>query len=82
VTATLRAGPPWQTLGVPKIHIRVADGGVHRLNALKYEVKDQILMVQVKVDADHSDFVYFSPSYWQQYVVNPHSRDPLEVEGE
>lgn len=63
------------------IHIRTADGGVQYPSALSYGVKDQALWVQVQVgeDGDESDTIYFSPSYWQQYSVDPHSDDPLDL---
>jgi hypothetical protein len=63
------------------IHVRTADGGVQYPNALSYGVKDQALWVQVQVGEgeDESDTIYFSPSYWQQYSVDPHSDDPLEL---
>jgi hypothetical protein len=62
-----------------EIHIRTADGGVLYNNALSYGVIDQILMVEVGADGDESDKVYFSPSYWQQYAVDPRSDDPLDL---
>jgi hypothetical protein len=37
-------------------------------------------MVEVGDDADHADKIYFSPGYWQQYVVDPYSDDPLDLE--
>jgi hypothetical protein len=63
------------------VHIRTADGGVQYPNALNYGLKDQALWVQVQVgeDRDESDTIYFSPSYWQQYSVDPHSDDPLDL---
>jgi hypothetical protein len=62
------------------IHIRTADGGVQYPNAFSYGVKDGILMVQVGADVDHSDNIYFAPGYWWQYVVDPHSDDPLDLD--
>ena len=59
------------------IHIRTVDGGVQYPNALSYGIEAQILMVQIEGDGDESDTIYFSPGYWQQYVVDPHSDDPL-----
>jgi hypothetical protein len=63
------------------VHIRTSDGGVQYPNALSYGIKDQALWVQVQAgeDEDGSDTIYFSPSYWQQYSVNPHSDDPLDL---
>jgi hypothetical protein len=61
------------------IHIRTADGGVQYPNAFGYSVTDGILMVQVGQDVDHSDNIYFAPGYWWQYVVDPHSDDPLDL---
>ncbi|CPR12384.1 hypothetical protein BN971_03682 [Mycobacterium bohemicum DSM 44277] len=46
------------------VHIKTADGAVQYPNALSWGTKDQILMVQVGTDADESDTIYFSPSYW------------------
>ena len=62
------------------VHIRTADGGVQYPNAFSYEIKDGILMVEVGDDVDHSDKIYFSPGYWQQYVVDPYGDDPLDLE--
>jgi hypothetical protein len=61
------------------IHIRTADGGVQYPSALSYGVDDGILRVQVGEDLDHSDQIYFAPSYWQQYVIDPHDDDPLDL---
>jgi hypothetical protein len=63
------------------VHIRTADGGVQYPNALSYGLKDQALWVQVQVGegGDESDTIYFSPNYWQQYSVDPHSDDPLDL---
>jgi hypothetical protein len=56
------------------IHIRTTDGGIQYPNALGYSLKDQILSVQVG-----DDEISFSPHYWQQYVVDPHADDPLDL---
>jgi hypothetical protein len=61
------------------IHVRTADGGVQYPNAFSYGVEDGILRVQVGEDLDHSDQIYFAPGYWQQYVVDPHDEDPLDL---
>lgn len=61
------------------IHIKTTDGGVQYPNALSYGVKDQLLWVQIGSDGDESDTIYFSPSYWQQYCVDPHDKDPLDL---
>ncbi|OBI81077.1 hypothetical protein [Mycobacterium sp. 1245805.9] len=62
------------------VHIRTADGGVQYPNAFSYDIKDGILMVEVGDDVDHADKIYFSPGYWQQYVVDPFGDDPLDLE--
>lgn len=62
------------------VHIRTADGGVQYPNALGYDIKDGILMVEVGDDVDHLDKIYFAPGYWQQYAVDPYSDDPLDLE--
>ena len=62
------------------IHIRTVDTSIRYPHALSYGITDQVLSVQIGDDADHSDTIYFSPSYWQQYAVNPHSEDPLDLE--
>lgn len=59
------------------IHIKTADGGVEYPNALSYTFKDSFLKVQVGANGDESDDIYFSPHYWQQFVINPKSEDPL-----
>jgi hypothetical protein len=61
------------------IHVRTADGGVQYPNAFSYGVEDGILRVQVGEDLDNSDQIYFAPGYWQQYVVDPHDEDPLDL---
>ena len=61
------------------IHIRTADGGVQYPHAFSYGVEDGILRVQVGDDLDHSDHIYFAPGYWQQYVIDPHDDDPLDL---
>jgi hypothetical protein len=61
------------------IHIRTADGGIEYPDALSYGVDDGILRVQVGEDLDHADDIYFAPGYWQQYVVDPHDEDPLDL---
>ena len=60
---------------VVNIHIKTVDGGVQYPNALSTNVKDGILRVQVGAGGDESDTIYFSPNYWQQYVVD-HQRRP------
>jgi hypothetical protein len=63
---------------VPNIHIRTFDGGIQYPNALSYGIDQQaVLSVQVAAGGDQSDTIYFSPFYWQQYVVDPHIDDPL-----
>ena len=62
------------------VHIRTVDGFVQYPNALSYGVHDGILMVQVGEDVDHSDKIHFSPGYWCQYAVDPHSDDPLDLD--
>jgi len=61
------------------IHIRTVDEGVQYPNAISYAVDptNGILTVEVAVEGGDPDTIYFSPNYWQQYVVDPHSDDPL-----
>ena len=63
-----------------EIHIRTVDGGVVYTNAFSYGRKDGDLWVQVGDDLDHSDTIYFACGYWQQYVVDPHGEDPLDLD--
>jgi hypothetical protein len=63
-----------------EIHIKTADGGVVYPNAFSYGRKEGDLWVQVGDDLDHSDTIYFAPGYWQQYVVDPHGDDPLDLD--
>jgi hypothetical protein len=57
------------------IQIKTTDG-VYRYNAHSYGCKDQALWVQVgDLEADKTDTIYFSPSYWQAYVVDSHHDD-------
>jgi hypothetical protein len=62
------------------VHIRTVDGFVQYPNAFSVDVDEGILKVQVGEDVDRSDNIYFSPSYWCQYVVNPHDDDPLNLD--
>jgi hypothetical protein len=62
------------------IHIRTVDRFVHYPNALGYTIQDGILKVQVGEDGDNSDNIYFAPSYWQQFAIDPHSDDPLGLD--
>jgi hypothetical protein len=63
-----------------EIHIKTADGGVVYPNAFSYGHKEGELWVQVGDDLDHADTIYFASGYWQQYVVDPHSEDPLDLD--
>lgn len=60
------------------IHIKTPDG-VYRYNAHSYGHKEGRLWVQVgDLDADAADTIYFSPSYWQAFVIDPqHDDDPF-----
>jgi hypothetical protein len=62
-----------------EIHIKTVDGGVVYTNAFSHGRNDGDLWVQVGDDLDHSDTIYFASGYWQQYVVDPHSEDPLDL---
>ncbi|WP_099020789.1 hypothetical protein [Mycolicibacterium palauense] len=59
------------------IHIRHVDGGVVYPDATNYGVASNgILHVTVG-----EDVIYFSPGYWQQFVVDPQTEDPLGIRG-
>jgi hypothetical protein len=62
------------------IHIRTIDGSIEYQGALDFGLDGQLLWVLVGDDAEHADKIYFSPFYWQQYVVDPHREDPLDLE--
>jgi hypothetical protein len=62
-----------------EIHIKTVDGGIVYTDAFSYGRNDGDLWVQVGDDLDHSDTIYFACGYWQQYVVDPHSEDPLDL---
>jgi hypothetical protein len=62
------------------VHIRTLDGSVQYPKAFSCSVHEGILIVQVGEDEDHSDKIYFSPGYWCQYAVDPHSDDPLNLD--
>ena len=62
------------------VHIRTTDGGIQYPEAFSVNVVDGMLRVQVGEDLDHTDEIFFSPSYWCQYVVDPHSDDPLALD--
>ena len=63
-----------------EIHIKTVDGGVVYTNALSYGRAEGDLWVQVGDDLDHSDTIYFAYGFWQQYVVDPHGEDPLDLD--
>ena len=63
-----------------EIHIKTVDGGVVYANAFSYGRNEGDLWVQVGDDLDHSDTIYFAGGYWQQYVVDPHGEDPLDLD--
>jgi hypothetical protein len=63
-----------------EIHIKTTDGGVVYPDAFSYGRKDGDLWVQVGDDPDHADTIYFASGYWQQYVVDPHGEDPLDLD--
>ena len=63
-----------------EIHIKTVDGGVVYTNAFSHGRNDGDLWVQVGDDLDHSDTIYFACGYWQQYVVDPHGEDPLDLD--
>jgi hypothetical protein len=63
-----------------EIHIKTVDGGVVYMNAFSHGRNDGDLWVQVGDDLDHSDTIYFACGYWQQYVVDPHGEDPLDLD--
>jgi hypothetical protein len=63
-----------------EIHIKTVDGGVVYTNAFSYGRNEGDLWVQVGDDLDHSHTIYFACGYWQQYVVDPHGEDPLDLD--
>jgi hypothetical protein len=63
-----------------EIHIRTVDGGVVYTGAFSYGREGGDLWIQVGDDLDHSDTIYFANGYWQQYVVDPKSEDPLDLD--
>ena len=63
-----------------EIHVKTVDGGVIYPNAFSFGRKDGDLWVQVGEDLEHADTVYFASGYWQQYVVDPHGEDPLDLD--
>lgn len=63
-----------------EIHIKTVDGGIVYTNAFSYGRDEGDLWVQVGDDPDHSDTIYFACGYWQQYVVDPHGEDPLDLD--
>lgn len=56
------------------IHIRHVDGGVSYPNADHYHLDDHNGTLRV---ITHGDNIVFSPNYWQSFVVDPQSDDPL-----
>lgn len=65
-----------------EIHIKTIDGGVVYSGAFDYGRQDGDLWVQVGDDHEHADTIYFASGYWQQYVVDPHGEDPLDLDYE
>ncbi len=63
-----------------EIHIKTTDGGVVYPEAFSYGRREGDLWVQVGDDLEHADTIYFAPGYWQQYVVDPHGEDPLDLD--
>ena len=63
-----------------EIHIKTVDGGIVYTNAFSYGRNEGDLWVQVGDDLEHSDTIYFACGYWQQYVVDPHDEDPLDLD--
>jgi hypothetical protein len=63
-----------------EIHIKTLDGGVVYLDALSFGRKEGDLWVQVGDDPEHADTIYFASGYWQQYVIDPHGEDPLDLD--
>jgi hypothetical protein len=63
-----------------EIHIKTTDGGVVYPSAFSYGRQAGDLWVQVGDDLEHADTIYFAPGYWQQYVVDPHGEDPLDLD--
>jgi hypothetical protein len=63
-----------------EIHIKTTDGGVVYPNAFSYGRQEGDLWVQFGDDLEHADTIYFAPGYWQQYVVDPHGEDPLDLD--
>ncbi len=63
-----------------EIHIKTVDGGVVYTDAFGYGRNDGDLWVQVGEDPDHPDTIHFAGGYWQQYVVDPRTHDPLDLD--
>src|ERR1700743_394904 len=63
-----------------EIHIKTVDCGVGSTHAFSHGRNVGDLWVQIGDDPDHSDTIYFASSYWQQYVVDPHGEDPLDLD--
>ena len=63
-----------------EIHIKTVDGGVIYPSAFAFGRQEGDLWVQVGDDLEHADTVYFASGYWQQYVVDPHGDDPLDLD--
>ena len=57
------------------IQIRVNDGTITLANILNHDIEDQIL----NVSTAEGDVIFYSPSYWQAFVVDPKGDDPLHI---
>jgi hypothetical protein len=61
------------------IQIRLTEGNaVTHYDITGQSVSDQIL----EVSTAEGDTIFYSPTYWQAYVIDPQGEDPLDVSGE
>jgi hypothetical protein len=61
------------------IQIRFTEGNaVTHYDITSHSVSDQIL----EVSTAEGDSIFYSPTYWQAYVIDPHADDPLGVSPE
>ena len=75
----LFSAPPSCKTPIVNIQIRFTEGNaVTHYDITSHSVSDQIL----EVSTAEGDSIFYSPTYWQAYVIDPHADDPLGVSPE
>jgi hypothetical protein len=64
---------------VATIHIRFQDGPVTYYNVEFVRIGERNGVLSF--NTDEGDHHFFSPGYWQEYVVDPQADDPFRLSG-